>query len=170
MKYCSSCKRLISDDADVCQECNANTVDVDGTSAVTVAVVKAQGVSVLEPALKDMGIPCSFEKTDGDVYNEFNAKINADSDYRVLVPFDFYGKAFDICAGIGVVNPEDRLVQDEDTDDSDIPQKSYNEKFEEANGVKHRTFQMIWATIFIIAACLLIWGIDWIAEFIKTLF
>lgn len=164
MKYCSSCKRIINTNADVCDFCSKNTEEISGESIVGVTTVKGKTIAMLENALKDLGIPCSFVKTDGDIYNELNAKVNAESDFKLLVPFEYYQKAFDVCVGMGFVSPEDRLIPEAENN-SDTPSKSYEEKFEEKNGLKHRTWQMIWMIVFIVAACLVIWGIDWIAHF-----
>lgn len=169
MKYCSSCKRIVPDGVDVCDVCNNKSTDINSDSIVIVTTVKGKAVSIIDSALKDAGVFCSFERTDGNIYNEFNAKVNAESDFRLLVPFEMYGKAFDICAGIGLVKPEDRLVPIEEAD-TDEGNKTYEEKFEEVNGVKRSTWQMLWIVIFIVAACLLIWGVDWVAEYIKSLF
>lgn len=169
MKYCPSCKSIITDDADACQNCSAQVADISADSAVTVATVKGTSVAILESSLKDTGIPCVFEKLGDDIYNELNAKVSAESDYKVLVPFEFYGKAFDICVGFGFAQSSDRLVPESDSDASDESAQTYDEKFEAVNGVKHRTWQMVWMVIFIVAACLLIWGVDWIAELIKGL-
>lgn len=169
MKYCSFCNKIISQDTDACDTCNKAVSDISCDSIVCVATVKGRAVNILENALKDSGIPCSFKKTDGDVYNELNAKVNAESDFNLLVPFEYYNKAFDVCVGMGFASPEDRLIPDTE-EDSDAPTKSYEEKFEEKNGVKHRTWQMVWMIIFIVAACLIIWGIDFLAEFIKSFF
>ncbi len=167
MKYCSTCKRIV--DSDTCNHCGCACVDIAQESIVCVTSVKGRSVTLLEHALKDVGIPCSFAKTDGDIYNELNAKVNAESDFNLLVPFEYYQKAFDVCVGMGYVNPEDRLVPESDVED-ETPSKTYEEKFEEKNGVKHRTWNMVWMIIFIVAACLIIWGIDFIAEFIKSFF
>lgn len=168
MKYCSSCKSIITEDTDKCPVCHKASEDISETSAVTVTTVKGNVISVLEPALKDAGIPCRFEKKDGSIYNEYNIKISAESDFRVLVPFEMYNKAFDVCEGFGFVKSEDRLIPDDENAGSD--NRSYNEKFESATGVKHRTWQMLSIVAFIVLACLLIWGVDFIAEWIKGMF
>ena len=168
MKYCSSCKCIINDEAEKCSVCNAAVSDIAPDSIVSVAVVKGTSVNILEPALKSEGIPCSFEKTDSDIYNAFNIKVSADSDHKVLVPFEMYNRAFDVCAGFGFVNEEDRLVPDEDEQPAD--NRSYDEKFEAGTGIKHRTWSMIGIILFVILACVVIWGVDFAAEFIKKLF
>lgn len=169
MKYCPTCKKIIATDAQICDSCSKSLTDISAESVVTVATVKGRSVSFIENALKDEGVPCHFAKTDGNIYNDLNAKVNAESDFSLLVPFEYYNKAFNVCLGIGVVEPEDRLVEETEVSD-DTTTKTYEEKFEEKNGVKHRTWQMIWMIIFIVAGCLIIWGIDFIAEFIKSFF
>lgn len=168
MKYCSSCKCIVKEDCDSCNVCGKNVSDVSFESIVTVAVVKGTAVNVLEPSLKSEGIPCSFEKTDSDIYNAFNAKVSADSDYKVLVPFEMYNRAFNVCEGFAFVKEEDRLIPDDEDDNEDT--RSYDEKFEAGTGMKHRTWSMLSIILFVILACVVIWGVDFAAEFIKKLF
>ncbi len=169
MKYCCACKKIIKEETDKCSVCSGAVEEVTPNAIVTVAVVKGTSVKILESALKDAGVPCAFEKTDGNVYNEYNIKVSAESDNKVLVPFEMYNKAFDICEGFGFVSPEDRLI-DEDSQDVNEDNRSYNEKFEAKTGMKHQTWQMLSIVLFVIVACLVIWGIDFAAEFIKSLF
>lgn len=169
MKYCSSCKSIINENENNCPHCEGNLCELTQDASVTVAVVKGTAVSVLEPALKNEGIPCVFEKTDKDVYNVYNVKVSAESTHKVLVPFEMYNKAFDVCLGFGFVNPEDRLIP-ETEQETEENSRTYNEKFESKTGVKHRTWQMLSIVLFVVAACLVIWGVDYLAEFIKGLF
>ena len=168
MKYCSSCKCVINDEAQTCNQCGSTVSGIAPESIVSVATVKGTAVNVLEPALKAEGIPCSFEKTDSDIYNAFNIKVSADSDYKVLVPFEMYNKAFDVCVGFGFADEENRLIPDEETENTDT--RSYEEKFEAGTGMKHRTWSMIGIILFVVLACVVIWGVDFAAEFIKKLF
>ena len=168
MKYCSSCKSLINEEAEVCSCCGGALSKTLPESVVTVAVVKGTAVSILESALKAEGIPCSFEKTDSDIYNAYNAKVSADSDNKVLVPFEMYHKAFDVCEGFGFVKEEDRLLPEEEEVDTD--NRSYDEKFEAGTGMKHRTWSMLGIIIFVVLACVVVWGVDMVAEFFKKLF
>ena len=169
MKYCSSCKSIMDNEAQECSLCKGALCELTEEAIVTVALIKGTAVKLLEPALKDAGIPCVFENTDGNVYNEYNFKVSAESDYKLLVPFEMYNKAFNVCEGFGFVNPEDRLIpEDAQSDDGD--KRTYNEKFEAKTGVRHQTWQTISIILFIIAACLVIWGIDFVAEYIKGLF
>lgn len=168
MKYCSSCKCIINNEAETCPQCSGTVSDIAPESIVSVATIKGTAVNVLEPALKAEGIPCSFEKTDSDIYNAFNIKVSADSDYKVLVPFEMYNKAFDVCAGFGVVQEEDRLIPDVEEENTDT--RSYEERFEAGTGMKHRTWSMLGIILFVILACVVIWGVDFAAEFFKKLF
>ncbi len=168
MKYCAHCKSII-DAEENCPLCGGGSAELTPGSEVKVATVKGSSVSMLEATLKDAGIPCCFSDISKDVYNEFNAKVSAESDNAVTVPFEMYNKAFDICLGFGFVEEGDRLIpvsQEDSAEDT----RTYDEKFEELSGMKRTKWQTAWTVIFIIAACLVIWGIDWIAEFIKSLF
>lgn len=164
MKYCSSCKKLFTNDNEVCDACSNPVSDVAPDSVVCIAEVKGTFIAMLENSLKDEGIPCAFESKDKDVYNSYNAKVYSESDYRVLVPFEYYNKAFDVCVGVGLATEEGRIQVDASTQNNEAS-KSYEEKFEEKTGSKHRTWQMLWMILFIVGACLIIWGIDWIAHF-----
>ena len=168
MKYCSSCKSIIIDDAEKCGVCHRNTENIAPDSTVTVAIVKGVAVSVLEPALKDAGVPCCFEKKDGSIYNAYNIKVSAESDFRVLVPFEMYNTAFDVCKGFGFVKDEDRLIPEDES--AEVDTRSYNEKFEAATGVKHRSWQMAGIIAFVVLACLVIWGVDFLAQWVKGMF
>lgn len=168
MKYCSSCKKIIIDDSESCAVCGGETESISPESIVTVAVVKGTSVNILEPSLKEAGIPCGFENTSADVYNSYNAKVSADSDHKVLVPFEMYNRAFDVCEGFGFVKEEDRLIPD--TEDENTDNRTYEEKFEAGTGMKHRTWSMLGIILFVVLACVVIWGVDFVAEFIKKLF
>lgn len=168
MKYCPSCKCVINEESENCTVCNGALEEVTPDATVKVAVVKGASVSVLEPALKDVGVPCCFEKTDGDIYNAYNIKVSAESDYNVLVPFEMYTKAFDICLGFGFVQEEDRAVSQDEEQSED--NRSYNEKFEAATGVKRQTWQMLGIVLFIVIACLVIWGVDYLGVLFRGLF
>ena len=168
MKYCPSCKCIVTEDVEICTACKVALEDVSAETSVAVATVKGSAVAVLEPALKDAGVPCYFEKSGGDIYNAYNFKVSAESDYKVLVPFEMYNKAFDVCLGFGFTTEEARLVPDDEDQIED--NRTYNEKFEAGTGVKHHTWQMIGIVLFIVIACLVIWGVDYLGAFIRGLF
>ncbi len=166
MKYCSSCKAIVCDEVNTCPKCEKPLSDLVDESIVSVAIIKGRVISLLEPALKDAGIPCSFKNKEGEIYNSFNTKVSAESDFDVLVPFELYSRAFNICLGMDIVKEEDRLVEDTEAKTSE-PLETYDETFERVNGVKKRTWTIIWVVLFILLACFAIWGVDAIAYFIK---
>lgn len=167
MEYCPSCKAIVTEDKEICSVCGGAAEALYNEATVTVAQVKGVAISVLEPALKDAGIPCRFEKKDGSVYNDYNIKVSAESDFKVLVPFEMYNKAFDVCEGFGFLKEEDRLIAKDENEDTDT--RSYNEKFEAGTGIKHRTWQMAGIVAFVVIACLVIWGADFVAQWVKEL-
>lgn len=166
MKYCENCRQLLNDN-EVCT-CESNKQkDLTPQSGVKIANVKGSLRAIVEPALKDKGIPCEFFNGEMDVYNQYNPKVHAETEFSLLVPFEFYSEAFDICVGLGVADPEEKLQVDEGTQASE-DNKTYDERFEEATGSKRSSFRFLWIVLFIIVACLLIWGVDLIAALIKN--
>ncbi len=166
MKYCADCKALIDDRETNCPACSKKLSEAEAESIVVLTKVKGRNVSTLEPLMKEKGIPCFFVSAEGQVYNSYNFKVAAESEQKLMVPMEYYSKAFDICLGMDLVKEEDRLFEAEEEEEEDS--KTYNEKFEEKTGVKHSTWQLVWIVLFIVVACLVIWGIDFIAELIKT--
>lgn len=165
MKYCEKCYRLLKDDA-ACTCGNDKLSDLKAQSSVKVTEVKGSLRAIAEPALKEKGIPCEFFNPEMDVYTAYNPKINAETVYSLLVPFEFYSEAFDVCVGLGLAEPDDKAEVDENTQTLGDG-KSYDQRFEEATGTKRKSFQVLWIILFIVVACLLIWGIDVIAALIK---
>lgn len=166
MKYCENCRQLLNENEACTCGCDKQK-DVTSQSGVKIANVKGHLRAIVEPALKDKGIPCEFFNGEMDIYNQYNPKVNAETEYSLLVPFEFYNEAFDICVGLGVADPEAKLEVEESTQATE-DNKTYDERFEEATGTKRNKFQFIWIILFIIVACLLIWGIDFVAAFIKN--
>lgn len=168
MKYCSSCKAVSDDECEKCKTCGGELDAISGSEPVTITTIKGKDIALLEAALKSEGIPCSFEQIGGSVYNAYNTKVSSEAENKLLVPFDLYSEAFNVCLGLGIVSEEDRLTHDNlDKSEKDGVKKTYNERFESKAGVKHRTWQMVWIVLFIIVACLIIWGIDFVAEYVK---
>ncbi len=168
MKYCPECKCIHNDSAELCENCNKTLVVAEEASIVSVTSVKGSAVNIIEPVLKEKGIPCSFENTEGNVYNTYNLKVKSESVYRVLVPFEYYTEAFDVLLAMDIVSEDERQV--DPADNIEKESGTYQEKFERANGVKHHTFTFIWVILFIVVACLAVWGIDFIAAVIKDYF
>lgn len=165
MKICEKCFNIITD-ADVCTCGNQKLSEIKPQSRVKVAEVKGSLRAIVEPALCNKGIPCEFFNPEKDVYTQYNPKINAETNYFLLVPFEFYNEAFDVCIGLGLAEVDDKVLVDESTQISG-DNKTYDQRFEEATGTKRRRFQILWIILFIVVACLVIWGIDIIAALIK---
>ena len=166
MKYCADCKALIDEKETKCPVCSKELKKAEAENIVVLTKIKGKNVSTLEPLMKENGIPCFFVSTEGQVYNSYNFKTAAESEQNVMVPVEYYSRAFDICLAMDLVKEEQRLFETEGIDNSES--KTYNEKFEEKTGVKHSTWQFVWIILFIVVACLVIWGIDFIAELIKS--
>lgn len=165
MKYCEKCFEIINE-GEACSCGKEPASQCSAQSKVKVAKVKGNIRALVEPVFMEKGIPFQLYNTEQDVYNQYNPKINAETEYTLLVPFEFYDEAFDICVGLGLVNEEDK-VQVEKATQAGAEEKTYDQRFEEATGTKRKTFQIIWIIVFIVVACLLIWGIDLIAAVIK---
>ncbi len=165
MKYCEKCHSLVTE-GEVCTCGNNKLKELNPQSSVKVAEVKGSIRAIAEPALKEKGIPFEFFNPEMDVYTQYNPKINAETEFSLLVPFEFYNEAFEVCAGLGLADPEDKVEVDESTQISGDG-KNYDQRFEEATGSKRKSFQILWIILFIVGACLLIWGIDLIAALIK---
>lgn len=166
MKYCEKCHRILKD-SEVCTCGNDKPGDLKPHSSVRVTSVKGSLRAIVEPALKDKGIPCEFFNPEMDVYTQYNPKINAETEYSLLVPFEFYSEAFEVCVGLGLAEPEDKAEVEESTQISS-DDKTYDQRFEEASGVKRKSFQILWIILIIVAACLVIWGVDLVAALVKS--
>lgn len=164
MKYCKKCHRIITE-GDVCT-CGSKLSEIKAQSGVKVADVKGSLRAIAEPALKEKGIPFEFFNPEIDIYTQYNPKVNSETDFSLLVPFEFYSEAFEVCVGLGLANPDDKIEVDESTQ-SNSGNKTYEERFEEATGSKRSSFRFLWIILFIVVACLLIWGIDLVAALIK---
>lgn len=165
MKYCTKCYKL-SEEGDACSSCRGVLQSCEAQSSVRVAEVKGSLRAIVEPSLKDKGIPCEFYNPEKDIFTQYNAKVNSETNFTLLVPFEFYNEAFEICVGLGVVSPEEKIQVSEDTQ-ADSDGKTYDQRFEEATGTKRKSFTIIWIILFIVVACLLIWGVEFLAMLIK---
>ena len=166
MKYCEKCYELINE-GEGCSACGSEAKECKAQSSVKIAEVKGSIRAIVEPALKEKGIPCEFFNPEMDIYTQYNPKVNAETDFALLVPFEFYNEAYEICIGLGVADPDKKLEVDEATQILD-DNKTYDQRFEEATGTKRKAFQVLWIVLFIVVACLLIWGVDLIAALIKN--
>ena len=165
MKYCTKCFEIVND-TKACS-CGADSLkDCTKDTSVKVTNVKGSLRAIAEPAFKEKGIPFQFYNPEKDIYTQYNAKVNAETDFSLLVPFEFYDEAFELCVTLGLAEPENKVQVDASTQSKS--ENSYDQRFEEATGAKHKFFRILWIVIFIVVACLLIWGIDFIAALVKN--
>lgn len=165
MKYCSKCYEMINE-GDTCPVCGRKVKACEPQSSVKVTKVKGSLKSMLEPALIEKGIPFQYFNPEMDIYTQFNTKVKAETEYVLLVPFEFYSEAFDVCVGLGLADSDDKIILDESTQ-LKADGKNYDQRFEESTGTKRKVVQIIWIVIFIVAACLIIWGVEFAAEYFK---
>lgn len=165
MKYCEKCYSLVTE-GEVCSCGSKSLKDLKPQSSVKVAVVKGSLRALAEPALKEKGIPCEFFNPEMDIYTQYNPKVNSETDYSLLVPFEFYNMAFEVCVGLGLANPEDKIEVDAITQ-SEPDGKSYEQAIEEANSKKPKILKILGIILFIVLVCLAIWGVDIIAALVK---
>ena len=165
MKYCTKCYKLISE-GETCSVCGGELQTCEAQSSVKVAEVKGSLRAIVEPSLKDKGIPCEFYNPEKDIYTQYNAKVSSETNFTLLVPFEFYNESFEICVGLGVASPEEKIQVSEDTQ-ADSEGKTYDQRFEEATGTNRKSFTIVWIILFIVVACLLIWGVEFLAMLIK---
>lgn len=166
MKYCTKCYEMINE-GETCTACGESLEACKPQSSVKVTEVKGSLKAIVEPALNEKGIPCEFFNPEKDIYTQYNAKVSAETDFSLLVPFEFYSSAFEVCVGLGVAEPDKKLEVEESTQ-ADTDGKTYDQRFEETTGTKRKSFQILWIILFIVVACLLIWGVDLVAALIKN--
>lgn len=166
MKYCEKCHVIISGD-EACTCGSKKVSELKPQSSVKVTDVKGSLRAIAEPALIEKGIPFEFFNPEKDIYTQYNPKVNSETNFSLLVPFEFYNEAFEVCVGLGLADPDDKIQVDESTQ-ANPADKTYDERFEEATGRKRKALQIFWIILFIVVACLLIWGIDFIAALIKN--
>lgn len=166
MNYCTKCYRLINEN-DACDACGSAVESCSPQTSVRVTEVKGSLRAIAEPALKEKGIPCEFFNPEKDIYTQYNAKVSSETEFTLLVPFEFYNEAFEICIGLGLASPEDRVEVSDDTQ-TKLDGKTYDQRFEEVTGTKRKTFTILWIILFIVVGCLLIWGVELLAVLIKN--
>ncbi len=167
MKYCEKCKSLFECETETCPKCGKVLTEAENESIIALATVKGRAVALLEPMLKDEGIPCAFKNSEGETYNTYNIAVSAESDFELLIPFEYYTRAFNICLSMNIVEEEDRLIEDTEGK-SEEAHETYDEAFERVNGMKKRTWTIIWVILFIVLACIAVWGVEWIAAIIRS--
>lgn len=171
MKYCKKCKHLHNDEQQICTNCKKPLCEISDKNT-PVCLLSASGFELerIKAALEDCGIPCD------SVLQRHMASAKAmtgydTSEYDVLVPYSAYEKAYDICVGIGAIKlADEEIVESGDDVAVNSDTKTATEQFEEMSSTKRTTVRVVSALLLVIVFALVIYGTDFIAEFIKNLF
>ncbi|MCH5297653.1 MAG: hypothetical protein J1E85_08280 [Ruminococcus sp.] len=169
MKICNKCKHIHNDEELMCNECK-RPLEIIEDENTPVYILSAEGfeLSRVRTALEDNGVPCDVSAKKKNISAEAVTGYDS-SEYDLLVPYSAYEKAYDICVGIGAINEGEAEILDDDGQPLENV-KTATEEFEEMSGVKRTTIRVISATLLIVIFCMVIWGTDYIMEFIKYLF
>lgn len=168
MKYCNSCRKLHNDNEQTCNECKKplNTIEDNNTP---VFLISAEGFEKdrIIAALADAGIPSDIKRQKKD--NSANAVTGIDmSDLNILVPFQAYEKAYDICVGIGAIKEEgEKIIEDGEYETSN--EQGLDKQFEQINGGS-KAGRIVLAVMLLILIALAVFGTDAITGFIGNLF
>lgn len=173
MKYCPNCKKIHNDNESFCSECKKKKLKPITEKNTPVRICKANGVDKerVRAALSDAGIP-SDEIRVKDI--SAHAVTGSDmSEATVLVPYQAYDKAYEICVGIGAIKPENEVeLTDEMKDDIALKKDSVDksmEEFEEMSPQKRTFVRIVSAILLVIMFCGIIWGADYLLELFKGL-
>lgn len=169
MKYCKKCNRMFNDNEEKCSLCKKPLYEIEDNNT-PVYLLSASGFELqrVMSALEDSGIPCSNFRNKRSVSADAITGFDT-SDYYIAVPYSAYEKAYDICVGIGAIN-EDAEIVDEDIPYSDENIKSVDEQFEEMSGVKRTTVRVVSAILLLVIFAGAIYATDYIMQLIKALF
>lgn len=170
MKYCPKCKQLYRDEESMCTDCQKQTVPVEDKN--TPVFLMSAGDFELQricAALEDAGIP-SGQKRHKKIPSA-QAVTGVDyGDADILVPYQAYEKAYDICIGIGAIQEEETKILDEQGQALEEQNRSLDEQLEETSGVKRTTMRVILAVFLLLLITLAVFGTDLLTGFIKSLF
>lgn len=174
MKICSRCKKIHSESENRCSLCGKGLKEiVDKNTPVGVCEVSGVDRMRVHGALEDAGIPCSEARRKKSISSE--AVTGGDiADVVVLVPYQAYDKAYDICVGIGVID-ENEVAPPTEEQLSDIESKKSKvdkdtEEFMEMSKSKRTFVRIVSAILLILVFCGVIWGVDYGLEWIKGFF
>ncbi len=119
----------------------------------------------IKTALSDNGIPNDSRPQK----RNYSAKAVTGVDNSVqdiFVAADDYDKAYDLCIGIGAIQPEGEVTIVEDDGQAAAPA----EEFEEMPHGKRTAVRIVSALLFILLAAAIIFGVDFFTNWIKGFF
>lgn len=173
MKYCPICKKLYNSDLEKCSECKKACKDIkDINEPVLLCVVGGLERNMICGALSDNDIPY-LEETygSGGVANEvvtgYDAKL---LNISILVPYSALPKAYGIAQSVGVADEtmSDMIVQVEN--DIEDYKKNLGADDDKMSRAKRTTVKIVTAILFFLLIAGVVWGVDYLVEFIKNLF
>ncbi len=167
MKYCPKCKKLYND-ADInctCADCKRKVLQTieDETTSVYLCSGDLIERDRVQAALEDGGVPSTYTRHMVTGNSQVLTGMDLDG-FDILVPYELYEKAYDIAVGVGAIRLEGEKIFD------DTPEGQALEEFEEMPRAKRTTVRVLSAILFIILLSLVIFGTDYITNFIKSLF
>lgn len=130
-------------------------------------VVSASGFELerIKTALSDNGIPNDSKPQK----RNYSAKAVTGVDNSVqdiYVAESDYDKAYDLCVGIGAIQPEGEVTIVEDGEQAETAA----EEFEEMSPRKRTAVRIVSALLFILIAAAVIFGVDFFTNWIKGFF
>ena len=171
MKYCKKCKHIHNDTESLCINCKKSLLEITDENT-PVYLISADGFELkrIKAALEDCGIPTDSVAKDPKISAEAVTGFdNAESD--ILVPFSAYEKAYDVCIGIGAIKEDgEEIIEGEVDIPTNSGDKSLDEQFEEMSGAKRTTVRVVSAFLLLLVFAVVIFGTDFIMQFIKNLF
>lgn len=174
MKFCPICKKMHIGEDTICVECNKQYKDiVDINEPVMLCVVGGIERNAIIGALKDAGIPFS-EQTYGapgvanEVVTGYDAKL---LNISIIVPYSAIPKAYEIAQSVGVVDESmEAYVKCANADIEKYKAENLENQDTKMSSAKRTTIKVITALLFLALIALVVWGTDYITDFIKNLF
>ncbi len=171
MKYCKRCKHIHNDNETTCTDCKKPLAEIQDKNT-PVFLLSASGFELqrIKTALNDSGIPSDATPQKKNMSAEAVTGYDV-SEYDLLVPYQAYEKAYDVCVGVGAIKGENEQIIDENVaTPTNEGVKTAEEEFEEMSGAKRTTIRVVSAILLLIITAMVIFGTDFITGLIKNLF
>ena len=168
MKYCPKCNRMYNDEEVSCshKECKGKALKTieDETTSVYLCSGDVLERDRVQAALEDNGVPSVYARHGVTANSQVVTGQDFDG-FDILVPYELYEKAYDIAVGIGAIKLEGEQIVEEDN-----PEEIEPHPLEEMSRTKRTTVRIVSAILLIIVVALVIYGTDFITNWIKSLF
>ncbi|MBQ9674168.1 MAG: hypothetical protein IJV39_06035 [Ruminococcus sp.] len=173
MLYCTKCRTIYNDKDTVCNNCHKKLREITDKNT-PVAVCHSSGVDKerIRAALESAGIPSGSVAAPKSFACEPLTGGDTTTDVMITVPYQAYSKAYDICVGIGAIQPDTEVDNSDITDDIFEKQSQFDkdaEEFQEMSPAKRTTVRILSAILLIIFFSGVIWGFDFLLNTLKGL-